>query len=181
MVEDEVEEIEEDVPEGKELPKKRLVRRRKTKKEKESPLSSALRLTVETGKVEFGTKTGLKDALNGSSKLFVVAKEGFLEIINTGSNALEASVSMARLPANIVFNPKNQRIYLSYSSYNSVASFDINQNKVISILQNKTAVIKKPSFLTPSLLIGGFAAIFSIIAIWWILRKKDSLLNKIKT
>lgn len=70
--EETVEETIEDVPE-KETPKKRLVRRRKSKKEKESPLSSALRLTVETGKVEFGMKTGMKDALNGSAKLFVVA------------------------------------------------------------------------------------------------------------
>lgn len=118
-------------------------------------------------------------ALEGS-KLFVATREGFLEIINTGSKALEASVSMAKLPANIVFNPRNQRIYLSYSSFNSVASFDINQNKVASILQNKTAVVKKPGFLTPTLLIGGFAAIFGVIAIWWILRKKSSFLNKIK-
>jgi large subunit ribosomal protein L30e len=73
MVDEEVEEDVEDVPEEKELPKKRLVRRRKSKKEKESPLSSALRLAVETGKVEFGTKTGIKDALNGSAKLFIIA------------------------------------------------------------------------------------------------------------
>lgn len=73
MVDEEVEETVEDVPEEKDVPKKRLVRRRKSKKEKESPMSSALRLAVETGKVEFGTKTGMKDALNGSAKLFVIA------------------------------------------------------------------------------------------------------------
>ena len=53
--------------------KKKVVRRRKTKKDRENPITSALRLTVETGKVEFGSRTGLVASLLGKAKLFVVA------------------------------------------------------------------------------------------------------------
>jgi len=41
------------------IDEKRGVKNRKSKKEKESPFSSALRLAVESGKVEFGSKAGL--------------------------------------------------------------------------------------------------------------------------
>lgn len=57
----------------KERARKRAVRRRKTRKEKESAVSGALRLAVETGNVEFGTRAGIKNAVNGSAKLIVVA------------------------------------------------------------------------------------------------------------
>jgi large subunit ribosomal protein L30e len=71
-------ELEEDVPEEtvevkKEKLVKKAVRKRKSKKEKESPISSALRLAVETGKVEFGSKAGLKNAFTGKVKLLVLA------------------------------------------------------------------------------------------------------------
>ncbi|MBU0531894.1 50S ribosomal protein L30e [Candidatus Micrarchaeota archaeon] len=49
--------------------KKKVVRRRKTKKERENPITNAVRLTVESGKVEFGARTSLL----GKAKLFVVA------------------------------------------------------------------------------------------------------------
>ncbi|MDO8554229.1 MAG: 50S ribosomal protein L30e [Candidatus Micrarchaeota archaeon] len=54
-------------------PTKKVVRRRKSKKEKENPLSAAIRLAVESGKVEFGSNIGLKNAAVGKAKLFVVA------------------------------------------------------------------------------------------------------------
>ncbi len=54
--------------------KKKVVRRRKSKKEKENPLTSALRLTVETGKVEFGARTGITASLTGKAQLFVIAR-----------------------------------------------------------------------------------------------------------
>lgn len=60
-----------DVPE--EQPKKKLVRRRKSKKERESPVSQALRLAVESGKVEFGSKKSVKNSLSGKAKLFVIS------------------------------------------------------------------------------------------------------------
>jgi large subunit ribosomal protein L30e len=53
--------------------KNKVIRKRKSKKEKENPLSSAVRLTVESGKVGFGSRKGLKDLLLGSVKLVVVA------------------------------------------------------------------------------------------------------------
>jgi large subunit ribosomal protein L30e len=53
--------------------KKKVVRRRKSKKEKEKPLTSALRLTVESGKVQFGARTGIVASLLGKAKLFVIA------------------------------------------------------------------------------------------------------------
>ncbi len=54
-------------------PTKKVVRRRKSKKEKENPLSAAIRLAVESGKVDFGSNVGLKNAAAGKAKLFVVA------------------------------------------------------------------------------------------------------------
>lgn len=53
---------------------RKVVRRRKTKKEKEKPLTAAIRLTVESGKVQFGARTSTKASLLGKAKLFVVAK-----------------------------------------------------------------------------------------------------------
>lgn len=52
---------------------KKVVRRRKTKKERENPLTMAVRLAVESGKVDFGGKAGISSALEGSAKLFVMA------------------------------------------------------------------------------------------------------------
>lgn len=59
--------------EPKEKKKKKVVRRRKTKKERENVLTAAVRLTVESGKVEFGARTGIAASILGKAKLFVVA------------------------------------------------------------------------------------------------------------
>jgi|GEM_PF-72811 len=63
--------------EAKEGVKKRkvrkVVRRRKTKKEKEKPLTAAIRLAVENGEVGFGARKGTRSSLLGKAKLFVVA------------------------------------------------------------------------------------------------------------
>ncbi len=66
----------EGAPEGEEAPpkekkKKKVVRRRKTKKERENPLTMAVRLAVESGKVEFGARAGA--SAGDTAKLFVVA------------------------------------------------------------------------------------------------------------
>ncbi len=53
---------------------KKFVRKRKTKKEREDPLVREIRLTVESGKVEFGFRKATKNALFGKVKLFVVAE-----------------------------------------------------------------------------------------------------------
>lgn len=68
---EEIEEEETDKPKKK---KKKVVRRRKTKKERERPITTALRLTVESGKVKYGARTGLVASLLGKAKLFVVAE-----------------------------------------------------------------------------------------------------------
>jgi large subunit ribosomal protein L30e len=75
--EEDTEEISEEVEEAtEEKPKKKsqkkVVRRRKTK-EKENPLIAAIRLAVESGKTEFGARTGLFAALGGKAKAFVLA------------------------------------------------------------------------------------------------------------
>ncbi len=57
----------------KKTKKKKVVKKRKSKKEKEDLLAHAIRLAVETGNVEFGAKTGIKDSLLGKAKLIVVA------------------------------------------------------------------------------------------------------------
>lgn len=67
---EETAEPEEEKPKKK---KKKVVRRRKTKKERENPLTTAVRLAVESGKVEFGSRRGISASLNAKAKLFVVA------------------------------------------------------------------------------------------------------------
>jgi large subunit ribosomal protein L30e len=68
--EEAAEEKEEEAPKKK---RKKVVRRRKTKKERENPLTTALRLAVESGKVEFGARAGIVASIKGKAKLFVVA------------------------------------------------------------------------------------------------------------
>lgn len=70
MTEDMTEEKSEEVVEKK---VKKVVRRRKTKKERENPLTTAVRLVVESGKVDFGTNQGINASLTGKAKLFVIA------------------------------------------------------------------------------------------------------------
>ena len=71
---DEEQPEEEQPKEKKPKKKKKVVRRRKTKKERENPLTVAVRLAVESGKVEFGARRGLSSSLLAKSKLFVIAK-----------------------------------------------------------------------------------------------------------
>ncbi|MBD3210346.1 50S ribosomal protein L30e [Candidatus Micrarchaeota archaeon] len=53
--------------------KKKVVRRRKSKKERENPATTAVRLAVESGQVDFGARTGLVSSMLGKAKGFVVA------------------------------------------------------------------------------------------------------------
>ncbi len=55
---------------AKEKKQKKVVRRRKTKKERENPLTMAVRLAVESGKVDFGGRAGISST---DPKLFIVA------------------------------------------------------------------------------------------------------------
>ncbi|MBS3068336.1 50S ribosomal protein L30e [Candidatus Micrarchaeota archaeon] len=71
--EEKVEESTEQENEDDYKPKKRVIRRKKSKKDKEHPLSSAIRLAVESGKVDFGSRKGLKNSVLGKVKLFVLA------------------------------------------------------------------------------------------------------------
>jgi len=54
--------------------KKEVVRKRKSQKERENPLSAALRLSVESGEVKFGSKSSTRDLLLGKTKMAVIAK-----------------------------------------------------------------------------------------------------------
>lgn len=85
------EEAAEEAAEGGEIAKprkkreKKAVKKRKSRKEKENPLVCAVRLAVETGKVEFGAKNGMKDSLLGKARLIVVSSNAphvLLEDIN---------------------------------------------------------------------------------------------------
>ena len=58
----------------KKTKKKKVVRRRKSTKEKENPVVSAIRLTVESGKVEFGSRRGIDAGVEGKAKLIIIAK-----------------------------------------------------------------------------------------------------------
>ncbi len=55
------------------MEKKKVVRRRKSKKDRENPITAAIRLAVESGKVEFGMRKGLLNGIKGSAKVLVVA------------------------------------------------------------------------------------------------------------
>ena len=70
---------------------KKLVRRRKSKKEKEKPLTLAIRLVVESGKVDFGSKSGLLASGQGHAKLFVVASRTPQKIKTLVINSANAS------------------------------------------------------------------------------------------
>ena len=72
-VEEQAEETTEQESEEDYKPKKRVIRRKKSKKDKEHPLASAIRLAVESGKVEFGSRKSLKNSILGKAKLFVIA------------------------------------------------------------------------------------------------------------
>lgn len=71
--EEAAEATEESAPQEKQKKQKKVVRRRKSKKERENPLTMAVRLAVESGKVEFGGKAGISSALAANAKLYVVA------------------------------------------------------------------------------------------------------------
>ncbi len=88
--EETVEETEETAEEKPKKKKKKVVRRRKTKKERENPLTVAVRLTVESGKVEFGARRGLVSSLKAKAKLFIVAK-------NTPKDVKEKVIRYAEL------------------------------------------------------------------------------------
>jgi len=66
----EEEEIQEEETKETKTKKKKVVRRRKTTKEKENPMVGAIRLTVESGKVDFGARRGMKT----DAKLYVIAQ-----------------------------------------------------------------------------------------------------------
>jgi len=80
----EEENIEEEKP--KKTKKKKVVRRRKSTKEKENPVISAIRLTVESGKVGFGSRK----AVAGDAKLLIIAK-------NT-PEGIRKNVSKSKIP-----------------------------------------------------------------------------------
>lgn len=65
----------------KERKEKKAIRKRKSKKEKENPIARAIRLTVESGKVDFGARVGLKNSLLGKAKLIVIASRSPIELI----------------------------------------------------------------------------------------------------
>ena len=69
-------------------PKKKLVRRRKSKREKESPVSRAIRLAVESGKVGFGSNEAMK---KGATSLAFVLAGNSPTRVKSGINYLSSS------------------------------------------------------------------------------------------
>jgi large subunit ribosomal protein L30e len=106
--EETVEEETTEVKEEEEAPKKKrkkVVRRRKTRKERENPITTALRLTVESGKVEFGARTGMVAGLNGKAKLFVIAGNTPAQI----KQKLTAAAETSKIPM-IVFEGSSMEL-----------------------------------------------------------------------
>lgn len=64
----ETEDVDSEGQPAKKSKQKKAVRRRKSKKEKENPITGAIRLAVESGKVEYGAKS-----MATSAKLYVVS------------------------------------------------------------------------------------------------------------
>ncbi len=73
-------EEEEDKRPRRKKKEKKAVKKRKSRKEKEKPLARAVRMAVETGKVEFGAKTGVKDSLLAKAKVIVIASNAPKEL-----------------------------------------------------------------------------------------------------
>ncbi|NYZ77331.1 50S ribosomal protein L30e [Candidatus Micrarchaeota archaeon] len=69
----------EETEERKVKKERKVVRRRKSTKEKENPVVSAIRLAVESGKVEFGSRSGIIAGIEGKAKLLIVAKNAIAE------------------------------------------------------------------------------------------------------
>lgn len=75
MVDEEIKNAQEEVEEKttKKVKTKKVVRRRKSKKERENPITVAIRLAVESGSVEFGARAGISANNDSKAKLLVVA------------------------------------------------------------------------------------------------------------
>lgn len=65
--------MEEEKPEKEKKISKTPPRRRKSKKERESPITKALSLAVETGEVSFGYNESLKAIKEGKPKLVIIS------------------------------------------------------------------------------------------------------------
>ena len=81
---EEIENVEEEKP--KKTKKRKVVRRRKSTKEKENPVISAIRLTVESGKVGFGSRKAVADDV----KLLIIAKNA--------PESIKESISKSKIP-----------------------------------------------------------------------------------
>jgi large subunit ribosomal protein L30e len=75
----------------KEKKKKKVVRRRKTKKERENALTAAVRLAVESGKVEFGARAGIAAGADGKARVFVVSNNTPAELRSRVEGLAKAS------------------------------------------------------------------------------------------
>ena len=75
----------------KEKKKKKVVRRRKTKKERENPLTTAVRLAVESGKVEYGAKSAISASLQKKAKLFIFSSNMPQEVREKVAGSAKAS------------------------------------------------------------------------------------------
>lgn len=94
---------EEITEEPKKTKRKKVVVRRKKTKEKENPLISAIRLAVESGKTDFGARTGIMAGLLGKAKIFVVASNTPADIKNKISEyAKKAGIPVIEFPGNTI-------------------------------------------------------------------------------
>ena len=98
---DEVEESIEDteerlkkVKESKQDKKKRVIRIRKSKKEKENPIHSAIRLTVESGKVAYGYRNAIRNCSLKTTKLFILAENAPLDITKSLARANKSGIPL---------------------------------------------------------------------------------------
>jgi len=83
-----VEEVEETIDEkGKKTKKKRVIRRRASKKDKEDPVHSAIRLTVESGKVGYGYRDAIRNCSSKKTKLLILANNVLLEVSSKLKNS----------------------------------------------------------------------------------------------
>ncbi|MFH1785795.1 MAG: 50S ribosomal protein L30e [Candidatus Micrarchaeota archaeon] len=105
MTEEVQEEVNEEVEEKvKKVKTKKVVRRRKTKKERENPLTVAIRLAVESGSVEFGARAGLSES-GGKAKLFVMA-DNLPDVLK---NKVETFAKTSKIPL-IVFDGSSMEL-----------------------------------------------------------------------
>ncbi|MCX6774184.1 MAG: 50S ribosomal protein L30e [Candidatus Micrarchaeota archaeon] len=97
-LEEKEEEAAEEVEAAPEKKKRKAITRKREKKEKISPLEKEIRLLIDSGKVEFGTRKGISSVLLGKAKGLIFASNIRRETLDDLNYYSSMNKKMATLP-----------------------------------------------------------------------------------